>query len=86
MRLCRNNEVFNDRKVFSYEGFLLVKNYATFMIGSTTCGELSYVYEGVYTVAGHDDGYFYPTLMVVDLHIDYHRFRYLYCFFEYYLY
>jgi hypothetical protein len=28
-------------------------------------------------VGGHDDGYFYPTLIVVDLHIDSHRLRHL---------
>jgi hypothetical protein len=56
---------FQRLKFFSYAGYVPVHNFAPFMVVSSTCEEPQPVYEGVYTVEGHGEGYFYPTWMTL---------------------
>jgi hypothetical protein len=58
--LCRNDKVFNNKKFFSACRLSIdAQLYSVHMVVSTTYGKLRH--GCVYTVAGHGDGYFYPT-------------------------
>jgi hypothetical protein len=43
----------------------VLASVALFMVVSTPSGELRHVYGGVYMVGEHNEGYFYPTWMIM---------------------
>jgi hypothetical protein len=47
--------------MFSHVGYLLMYNYALYMVASTACGASRPFYEDAYMVGGRGDGYFVPT-------------------------
>jgi hypothetical protein len=51
--LCRNDKVFNNKKCFSYAGYLPVHNYALFAVASTACGVSRPIYECVKMIGGY---------------------------------
>jgi hypothetical protein len=48
--LCRNDKVFNKKKLFSFAGYLLVHQYSLIVVTSTSCGESGPIYGGLLMV------------------------------------
>lgn len=59
--LSRNDKVFNDKKLFSFAGYLHSHMYSPFVVHVTTDGVSRPFYGGFCAIEENDEGYFYPT-------------------------